>query len=78
MQFVLASFLSGSPDGGARALALAAYHRGSLDNISVLVLDLRRKPKETTPPRSPNVPADARSTNLGARAGHEGSAALAS
>ncbi|KAJ1477245.1 hypothetical protein T484DRAFT_1822140 [Baffinella frigidus] len=32
-----------SPDCGAKALAIAAHRRGSLDNISVLVIDLRKR-----------------------------------
>lgn len=42
IDFVLTRMLHGSDDFGAKALVDEAFRRGSVDNISVLVLDLRR------------------------------------
>jgi len=42
IDFVLTRMLQGSADCGAKALVEEAFRRGSVDNISVLVLDLRR------------------------------------
>ncbi|EKX35467.1 hypothetical protein GUITHDRAFT_118383 [Guillardia theta CCMP2712] len=41
VSFILAHMIEGAPDCGARALAHAAFKRGSTDNISVMIIDLR-------------------------------------
>lgn len=42
IDFVLTRMLHGSDDLGAKALVDEAFRRGSVDNVSVLILDLRR------------------------------------
>jgi serine/threonine protein phosphatase PrpC len=46
IDFVLARMLLGVPDCGAQALANEAFMRGSVDNISVLVIDLRTEARD--------------------------------
>ncbi len=48
IDFVLARMLRGVPDCGAQALANEAFKRGSVDNISVLVIDLRTEARDVS------------------------------